>query len=340
MLTRTHKILLGLLALQIALFALTVLGGGEPALVKARPLLPELDAAKVTRVRLFGDGAEKPGVELVKKGDAWIVASHFDHPADPAKVQGLLEPLARIAAGDPIATSASRHKQLRVADPGFDRKLVLDVEGGGERTLHIGSPVGARRTAIRVGGDAVHAATDVPSFVAEPAGFVETRYVDVPRAEIERIAIRREQRLIELAPVSEAWTATIDGEAVKLAPGEELDAAAIERLIGQIAAIDLRAPGDPKRDASQATAAITLHRKGVEQPISLDVVADGESYWVRQQGVAHAAVVDKAQLADAVGIDRDKLVKAPGEPAPASDAGGAGGPPAAPLPFPMPPPTP
>jgi hypothetical protein len=364
MLTRAHKILIGLLVIQVLLVAISLLRRSEPELVKDAPLLAGFDAAKVTRVRLFAASAEKPGVELAKKGASWALASHFDYPADPAKVKGVLDPLVKIAAGDPIATSASRHKQLRVADREFDRKLVLTLEGGAEKTILIGNPVGARRTAIRLGDDKVYAATEVPSFTAEPSGFVDTKYVDLPKADIERVAIRRGPVLIELAhpapPAPAAgsaagsaaaaaagsaagsaaaaagsaaaaagsaaaaaaprWTATIDGAEPKLAAGESLDTDAIERVLGQIASIHLKAPGDPKRDAGSATAVISIHRKGVEQPVVLDVIADGETYWVHQRELDRAAIVDKSALSDAVGLDRDKLVKKPPPPGAGSAA--------------------
>jgi hypothetical protein len=333
MLTRVHKILIGLLAVQLALAALLLLRDGEPQVVKDTPLLATLDAAKVTRVRLYGAGAEQPGVDLVRKGSGWVVASHSDYPADPAKVTGLIEPLAKVAAGEPIATSPTRHKQLRVGDREFERKLVLDVEGAGERTIVIGIPVGGRRTAIRIGGDEVYAATEVSQFVAEPAGFVSTRYVDVPKAEVERLAIRRDEKMIELARVAEApaagagsaaapaaaWQVTIDGVALSPAAGESLDTDAIDRLAAQAASIDLKTPADPKRDASKPTATITIHKKGVADGTILDVIADGESYWIRQRGLDRAILVDKSTLADVVLADRDKLVKKP--PAPGAGAG-------------------
>jgi hypothetical protein len=397
MLTRVHKILIGLLAVQIALIAVTLLRSGEPPAVKDAPLLPGLDPAKVTRVRLFASGAEKPGVDLVRKGaGSWVVASHSDYPADAAKVKGLIEPLAKIAAGEPIATSATRHKQLRVADRDFDRKIVLDVEGAGEKTLVIGNSLGTRRTALRIGGDDVYAATDVSFFAAEPAGFVSTKYLDIPKAEIERVAIRRDQQMIELARVpappppaplapapagagsgsaaapaapapgapppgapgadegapgegsgsaaaapAEVWSVMIDGAGVKLAAGETLDTDAIERIAGQAASIDLKTPADPKRDASKPTATITIHRKKVEQQIVLDVIADGESYWIKQRDLDRAILVDKSAIGDLVLVDRDKLVKKPPAPPPGAGSGSAAGsaatPPAPPMPLPMPP---
>jgi hypothetical protein len=107
------------------------------------------------------------------------------------------------------------------------------------------------------------------------------------------------------------WTVTIDGTDVKLAPGESIDTDVIERIVGQLTSIDLKTPADPKRDASSPTATISVHKKGAEQSVVMDVIADGESYWVHQREIDRAILVDKIQLSDAVGVDRDKLVKKP-----------------------------
>ena len=363
MLTRFHKILIGLLALQLVLAAVILLRGEGPAIVKDAPLLAGFDAEKVTRVRVFADGSDQPAVELVKKGAAWVVASHFDYPADPVKVKNALSPLAKVAAGEPIATSATRHKQLRVADKDFDRKLVIDA-GGTETTIYTGGPAGARRTAVRLGDDKVYAASGVSLFGSEPSAFVSTKYVEVPAPEVARLVVQRGEHAIELervaapaaapagagsgsgsaaAPPAETWKLSIDGAPVTLAAGESLDTEAIDRLVGEAAAIDLRAPGDPKRDASKPTATITIQRKGAAQPIVLDAILEaapppaagasgpapiaGESYWIHQRGLDRAIVADKSELAELVQADRDKLVKKPPPPAPPAGAGSAANPP-------------
>ena len=381
MLTRFHKVLIGLLALQLVLLVVMLLRREAPGITRDAPLLAGFDAEKVTRVRVFADGGDKPAVELVKKGAAWVVASHFDYPADAVKVKNALSPLASVKAGEPIATSATRHKQLRVAEKDFERKLAIDVDGR-EATLYTGSPAGGKRTAVRLGDDKVYAATAVSLFASEPSAFVNTKYVDVPKPEIAKLVVQRGEHAIELervvapapagsaagsaagsgagsaappaagagagsgsaAPPVETWKLSIDGAPVTLAAGESLDTDAIDRLLGEAAAIDLLSPGDPKRDASKPAATITIQRKGAAPPIVLDVIleaapppaagaagpapAGGESYWIRQRGLDRAILADKSELAELVQADRDKLVKKPPPPPePPAGAGSAATPP-------------
>ena len=119
MLERYHKMLIGLLVVQVVLIVAVFARGGDNGALGTHLLLPGFDAAKVTRIQIAsGDGKS---VDLVKKGDKWTVASAFDFPVDDARVADLLTPVAKLAAEEPIATSASRHKQLKVAADDFDR---------------------------------------------------------------------------------------------------------------------------------------------------------------------------------------------------------------------------
>ncbi|MGH9886548.1 MAG: hypothetical protein ACREBE_13520, partial [bacterium] len=137
MLTRFHKMLLGLLAVQLVLIAIVMARGNDSGALKEHPLVPGLDVAKVTRVQVSGPGEGAKTVDLVKKDAGWVVASSFDYPADTAKVTDALTPITKLAAAAPIATQAGRHKQLKVADQDFERKLVITRDGK-DTTLYIG----------------------------------------------------------------------------------------------------------------------------------------------------------------------------------------------------------
>src|SRR5690349_2903236 len=179
MLTRFHKILLGLLAVQIVLIAIVMARGNDDGALKEHLLVPGLDVAKVTRLQVSSSGEGAKTVDLVKKDAGWVVASSFDYPADQAKVSDALTPLTKLAAAAPIATQASRHKQLHVADGDFERKLVITRDGK-DQTLYVGGSAGARRTAFRVGGDDnVYGVTGLSVGVigTEPRQWVDTSYV-------------------------------------------------------------------------------------------------------------------------------------------------------------------
>jgi hypothetical protein len=334
MLTRTHKILLGTFGVQLVLAVVMWLRGDAATALKAKPILPGLDAAKVTRIQV--SGATGPAVDLVKKDKNWVIASSFSYPADTAKVTKLLTPIAKMAAAEPMATQTARHKQLHVADDEFERKIVITADGK-DTTLYVGTPAGMGRSAVRVAGsDDVYAVSGVSAFAAgtEPREWATAAYVDVPRDDLAKVTIQRGAESFELVrtpappagsgapPAGDALTANIDGKPIALAAGESFDVVAIETMMGDASNIEMTAPADPKRDVSNPVMTITIDRKAAgtasPAPIVIDVVAnDDKTYYVRQRGLDRAVTADKGRLDALAKLDRSKLVKAP----PPKDAG-------------------
>lgn len=347
MLTRFHKALIGLLAVQLLLVIIVLTRGDNTP--KQHVLVPDFDVAKVTRVQVSSSGDAPKTVDLVKKDSGWVVASSFDYPADQTKVSDALTPIAKLSAAEPVATQVGRHKQLKVADNDFERKLVITRDGK-DITLYIGGSAGARRTAFRVSGDdKVYGVTGLSTFTIapEPRQWVDTSYVKIAKDEIAKITVQREGSTIVLGrssptppagagsgsaagsdsmppaapPAPEHWNVEINGAAVTPGAGESLDEATIDRLVGEVATITQSSPADPKRDASKPTATITVDRKASgtsAAPTVIDVILDGSSYWVHDRSVPRAVLVDKSNLDEVVNMDRDKLVKKPPPPPPTS----------------------
>src|SRR5690606_36584802 len=203
------------------------------------------------------------------------------------------------SAAAPIATQASRHKQLHVADDQFERKLTVTA-GGKDTTLVVGSAAGARRNVLRIAGDSrVFAVSGLASWSigAAPRDWVETSYVRVPVDEIAKVTIQRGTSTLELSreKAGAPWTVALDGKPLALTAGESLDTGAIDQRVGEAASIDLVEPGDPKR-TSPPTATITIERIATNTsaaPVVIDVVEDGTKYWVHQRGVDRAVLVEK-----------------------------------------------
>src|ERR1700759_1686802 len=159
MLTRFHKILIAVLAVQLVLVVIVMTRGNNGAAQKEHPIVVGFDAAKVTRLQVSAGDAGKPDaakpdaakpIDLVKRDGNWVLASGFDYPVEAAKVTDVLSSIGKLAAAAPTATGADPHKQLHVADPDFDRKLVVTADGK-DLTLYVGGSAGARRTAVRIG---------------------------------------------------------------------------------------------------------------------------------------------------------------------------------------------
>jgi Domain of unknown function (DUF4340) len=330
MLTRFHKILMAILAIQLVLVVIVLTRSNDSVALKEHPVVAGFDAAKVTRLQVFAaHGAGKP-IDLVKRDASWVMASGFDYPVDAARINDVLGPIGKASAAAPIATQAARHKQLHVSEADFERKLVMTMNGK-DVTLYVGGPAGARRTALRIGGrDDVFGVGGVSAgtISSEPRGWVDPSYVKVARDEITKIAIQREAgATVELlaAPAAAAgsgsapppapgvWSATVAGAPITLAAGESLNQATIDRMVSDAATIDLAAPDDPKREPAKPIATITIERK-TGAPIVVDVVADGAFYWVHDRSSPRAVLVEKARLDSLVGAARDNLVTKPAPP--------------------------
>ena len=349
MLTRFNKILIVAFAVQLVLVFVLYAGGRDRGgVITETPVLAGFDAGSVTRIQVFADGGAKPAVELVKRDKGWLLGSHFDYPAETSKVTELLGPIAKMAAGEPVATSTARHNQLKVGDTEFDRKLVLTA-GGKDIVVRIGGSAGLRRVAVRIDGDERVlgvAGVSPHSISAQPRDWVKPGYFETPRGEIAKLVVQGGASTIELErvvaaplpagsgsaavpppPTGDTWKVTIGGAPIVLATGETLDTAAIDGILGAVSSIDAQ-PADPKRDTAKPTATITIHRKAGTD--TLDVIADGDKYWVKLRGLDRATLVDKSRFETVLAADRGKLVAKPAA-KPAPGAGSA----AMPMPMPM-----
>ena len=329
---RRNQILLGALVIQLVLAVIVLTRGESKVSLKEEPVLAGFDPATVSHLVIYADGNSKPAVDLVKRPSGWALASQFDYPVDAAKVTAALAPLAKMTAGEPIATSATHHKQLRVADTEFERKIVVSA-GGKDTTLFLGENR-QRRTALRFAGEEqVLAATAVSTTALSSVArdWVARDYVAIPRDDIDRIQIQRGATAIDLdrtagagsgsgsAAPARTWRIAIDGKPVVLDKGESIDDFAIDTIVSTVSTIDAD-PADPKRDASKPDATITITSKGKE--VVLDVVADGSQYyWIKQRGDGRATRVDKQRMESVMTYDRARLIK---KPAPAGSGSGSG----------------
>jgi hypothetical protein len=330
--TRFNKILAGLLAVQVALAVVMMIGNTEPAPPPLAPVLAGFDATKVQRVQVFeapadGKPADKPAIDLVKDGDAWKLASHFGYPADPIKITELTDKLAAMKSRGPMARGAARHKQLGVADDDFERKLIVGA-GGKETTLLVGRGAGGRTTAVRLAGsDEIFGVTGLTAWGVDTMAsrWVSPEYFTLDKEQITQIVVQRPDGAVELDKSSGSWQIAVAGQPVVLGAGESLDTGAIDRAIDQVAKLQMYEPGDPARDASAPLATISIWTKPAEPTAAasverepdyvIDVVDDKERYWVHERNRPTAAMVQRGSLENIVKLSREKLVTAPTPPA-------------------------
>lgn len=338
--TKLNKILGVVLAVQLALTLFVLLRSDDTKASKPQPVLAGFDPVAVTRLQVFeagsdegsGHGPAKP-VDLVKKGPSWVLASQWDYPVDNAKLDAALAPLGKLVAGDPITTSPAKHKQLRVGDKDFDKKIVITV-GGKDTTLLIGATKG-KSTPLRLAGDdRVLSASGVPTGALSGTArdWVSPSYSDIPRDDIDKILIERGAQKLELdrttkqvdagsgsaAPAPRPWRVAIDGAPVTLAAGEAINNFEIETVLSAVSNIAAE-PADPKLDASKPTATVTVTKRD-GKTVVFDLVTSNLTVWIKQRGLERATSLDKTRLEALLTYDRSKLVSKP-EPKPSPGAG-------------------
>jgi hypothetical protein len=113
------------------------------------------------------DGApasEPTRLELVRKNGAWVLPASFDAPAEGAKVSSLLDRLAALKRGLPIATSEAALKRFKVMDGDFERRLVLSAGDKVLATVYFGSSPGLRKSHARLSPDKAVYSVDLPTY--------------------------------------------------------------------------------------------------------------------------------------------------------------------------------
>lgn len=328
---KLNKILGVMVAVQLVLTLFVLLRSDDTKAERPKPVLAGFDPVAVTRLQVFEAGSDK-GVDLVKQGPSWVLASQWNYPVDNAKLDAALAPLGKLVAGE-ITASPAKHKQLRVGDKDFDKKVILTA-GGKDTTLFVGATKG-KTTPVRLGGDdRVLGASGVPTgaLSAVARDWVSSSYAEIARDDIDKILIERGAQKVELdrtaapaagsgsgsaAPAPRPWRVAIDGAPVALAAGETINNFEIETILSAVSTI-VAEPADPK-PAGTPTAVVTVTKRD-GKTVVFDLVASNLTVWIKQRGLERATSLDKGRLEAVLSSDRSKLVSKP-EPKPTPGAG-------------------
>ncbi|WP_457575894.1 DUF4340 domain-containing protein [Desulfomarina sp.] len=189
---RLLPLLTAILVVQVVLVIFSYSGGGENTGV-GEPLV-SLNAATVDHITIM-DG-DKKQVTLEKRKGSWILPDHFEVAADGSRISGLLEKIATIKAGWPVATTASAALRFHVADEQFKVKLVLQ-ENGKETIIFLGDSAGARSAYLRLDGssDIFRGSLAAYDFPVDPDKWLEPSLLKLDSKEIVELQINRRDRI-------------------------------------------------------------------------------------------------------------------------------------------------
>lgn len=139
-------ILSGLLIVQVILALLLIQSGEEYGAFEAEEKLLTFDENAVDGLRIEDD---KTSVVLEKRNGSWLLPEKKAFPANQGSVKQLLDRLAGIEKGWPVATTSGAASRFKVDEDAFERKLTLSKGGEKLAELYIGSSPGFRKTHVR-----------------------------------------------------------------------------------------------------------------------------------------------------------------------------------------------
>ena len=318
---RWQQILAGVLVAQLAIIVFVF--WPRPAASSAgQPLMAGLKASDVTAMTVTDD--KGVSTKLVKQGDGWVAPEAGNYPADSTKITPVLDKLAAIKAGKPIATTPGSHAQLQVADNQFARKVDLTKADGTTQTIYLGSQAGGQSVHVRLAGkNEVYLANGPATYEvnADLLSWVNPVYLTVNPSDVTSLALKNKNGEFDLTKNAQGqW------ELAGLKTGETLDA---NKATAVVAATSIRMTKplgkteDPAWGLKTPAAVVTLQIKSGDQtkPVTLTIGAQDttdKSYVVKSSDSEYYVRVADFSVQDLVSQDRAGLLVATPTPAASS----------------------
>lgn len=203
-----NVILSVLLTVQFGLVILINMSSNSYGAFEPKQKLLAFDPNTVDGLRIESD---EKSVELSKKDGEWLLPESDEFPANQSAVKGLLDKLAALLKGWPVATTSSAARHFKVADGEFERKLTLMLDSKEIATLYVGTSPGFRKVHVRPEGeDEVYSvAFNTWEANAKPDDWIDKEILKldektVQRVEMPGIVLQREGDALKLAGLKES----------------------------------------------------------------------------------------------------------------------------------------
>lgn len=200
-------ILSGLLAAQLLLAAVLSLTGEDYGAFQAEEKLLSFEKQTVNGLRIE-DGTDS--VVLKKQAGKWLLPERGDFPASQRDVERLLDQLAALEKGWPVAKTRGAARRFTVDEEQFERKLVLLADDDAQATLYVGSSPGFRKVYVRSGDGNEVFAVAFNTWEAEPKAddWIDKDVLTLDESEVERIEmpgliLQREDGELQLADLGQ-----------------------------------------------------------------------------------------------------------------------------------------
>jgi len=298
-----NRTLVAVLAVQSLLVAATWWPSGQTS-APARSLVP-FAADAIDEIRVEDAPDDKDVLRLERTRDGWAIASAGEFPADPEKVEKVVDDLAKIEVRDPIVSTNASHADLSVADDHFDKRVTLKSDEG-EVVLYLGGK--GRNTNVRVAGeDAVYSARGLSqwSVGASPRSYYDAEYIKADPASFDTFEITGPDHHLVLHR---------DDENNWAAEGAVLDQEKVGDLLRKVSTVRISAlPDGPPRNVENGVRVEWTVEEGGQSTPGGYVIGPEENgkRVVKALDRGHAVLVTESSVKDALDADLAELTLVP-----------------------------
>ncbi|MGJ4900802.1 DUF4340 domain-containing protein [Bradyrhizobium sp. HKCCYLS2058] len=182
-------LLTALLGGQLALALTFAVNRSDHAAFDAKEPLVAFAPAKVDQVAIDDDAGHT--VTLARKDGKWVIPALADFPADTTKVNGLLDRIAGLKKGWPIAKTEAAAERFKVTEKVHERRVVLTSGGSRVGELLVGTSPAYRQVHVRAGDASPVFAVELATYDigAEPSAWMQHDMLDTPRDKIASVNV-------------------------------------------------------------------------------------------------------------------------------------------------------
>ncbi len=307
---RHQLILAGVLIVQLILSVITF--WPKKAATGAGTLVfPDLKAENVTALTITDETGAK--VALRKTASGWGYADADDYPALESKITPIIEKLAKLTTGTLVARNAASHKQLKVADDTFVRRIEFTTQDGQTHTVYLGTAPRYTATHFRVGGqNETYLTTEIATWelYMTASSWVDTVYTQIDAAKLTEIVLENANGVFTLIKDGDAWKLADLAEGEVLAPGKVNDV--VSKATRVTLFKPLGAAEKPEYGLAQPLAVVTLkNADGGVYTLRVGAKYDGSNYAVKSSESSYYVAVTEYNVKPLVENTRASFLQEP-----------------------------
>lgn len=235
---------------------------------------------QIDQVSIRGDDST---VELNKKDGKWQTADGY--PLEVGKMDSLMDKLAGLKFGLPVATSEAALKRFKVAENDFERHLRLKTSGETVAELYLGTGSGVRKSHLRTAQQEAVYTAEIGSYdlPARVDGWQDKTLLQLPKDEITGVKLG--DLSLTLEDSNNDTDKTKLWKADKLPDGKQLDQLAINLALSPFDSLRINkvlgTEAKPEYGMDKPKMTVSLTYKDGERSYQVSKLKDADEYIVK-----------------------------------------------------------